>query len=145
MTMRHTTVLAAIGFVVGATFSACNDPKVEIEPEGYRQYAEEWCTEFHQIKAECGQSYSNAEQRLAWCIQRQDWDWTDACGAKIWEARQCLTSHGCAFDPLHPSYEEECERDAAGSCIHPCQEHFNAVHSCPRGVDENGLPYGTLG
>jgi hypothetical protein len=136
---------ASVGLLLGGIFAACNQPKVEVESEGYRQYAEEWCTEFIQLKVECGQSYSDTEREISRCIERQDWDWTNSCGAKMWEARQCLTSHGCAFDPLHPIYEEECEPDPRGGCIHPCQEHFSAVSSCPKGFDENGLPYGVLG
>jgi hypothetical protein len=142
MTMRHTTVLAAIGFVIGLTFSACNEPKVE--PEGYRQYAEEWCTEYYLLLAECGGPSSESERYIAGCVERQDWDWTDACGAKMWAGRQCLTSHGCAIVPWDENYQEECERDAQGGCIHPCQENFTAIRSCPRGEDENGLPYGVL-
>jgi hypothetical protein len=144
--MRNTMSVLA-GMLIGGAFAACNEPKIQVEPEGYRQYAEEWCTEFIQLKVECGETYSNQEQEISQCVNRQDWDWTNTCGAIMWEARQCLTSHGCRFDPLHPISEETCERDEQGACIHPCQDHFRARHSysCPVGYDENGLPYGVLG
>lgn len=118
-TMRLLGIGAVGGGVVGgvlAIIMACG-PTVEAD---HRHLAEEYCREWIDFVARCSTSPWSEELRQRErdeCEADEAWDWTDWCGDRKWEWRECrLDSIPCEEWPEVQSdpYDDYCaeEKDA---------------------------------